>query len=88
MKNTDTSLMALNEMLFEQLERVTNDDLSAEDLSKEIIRTKMMTDISVQIVNNAELQLKAIKLNDNLMGEVHFPSVFALPEYKDGQKTS
>lgn len=66
MKNTNTSLMALNEMLFEQLERVTNDDLNAEELSKEITRTKMITDISAQIVNNAELQLKAIKLNDSI----------------------
>lgn len=37
--------MALNEMLFEQLERVTNDDLNAEELSKEITRTKMIISI-------------------------------------------
>lgn len=82
MKNTNTSLMALNEMLFEQLERVTNDDLNAEELSKEITRTKMITDISAQIVNNAELQLKAIKLNDSLLGDIPLPSMFELPEYK------
>lgn len=81
MGKANTSLSALNEMLFEQLEKITNDDLSEEELHREITRTKMITDISNQIVNNAELELKAIKLKEDLIPNIPMPAVFGLPEY-------
>lgn len=79
----NTSLAALNDMLFDQLERITNDDLDDETIEKEIKRTKMITAVSNQIVSNAELELRAIKVRDELMTGGAMPSVFGLPEYKE-----
>lgn len=59
MKNT---LMDLNNHLFEQMERLNDDDLDADELEKEIRRAKAMTDISGRIIENAALGLDAEKL--------------------------
>ena len=47
MKNT---LADLNNHLFEQMERLNDDDLNNEELDKEIKRAKAMTDVSSQII--------------------------------------
>ena len=59
MKNT---LADLNNHLFEQMERLNDDDLNNEELDKEIKRAKAMTDVSSQIIENAALGLSAEKL--------------------------
>lgn len=59
MKNT---LVDLNNHLFEQMERLNDDDLSEEELQHEITRTKAMTDVASRIIDNAELGLQAEKL--------------------------
>ena len=56
MKNT---LGDLNNHLFEQLERLNDDDLSAEQLEREIQRSAAMTRVASQIVSNGHLVLKA-----------------------------
>lgn len=56
MKNT---LEDLNNHLFEQLERLNSDDLTAEDLDKELKRSEGMTSIAEQIIRNGELAYKA-----------------------------
>ena len=56
MKNT---LADLNNHLFEQMERLNDDDLNNEELDKEIKRAKAMTDVSSQIIENAALGLSA-----------------------------
>lgn len=58
MKNT---LEDLNNHLFEQLERLNDDDLAQEDLEKELRRAEGMTNIAEQIIRNGELQYKAAK---------------------------
>ena len=58
MKN---NLADLNNHLFEQLELLSSDELSNEDLEKEIKKTKAMTSISSQILKVASLQISAIK---------------------------
>lgn len=58
MKN---SLGDLNNHLFEQIERLNDEDLSNEGLDKEINRTKAMTTVANTIINNASLVLDAIK---------------------------
>lgn len=60
MKNT---LADLNNHLFEQMERLNDDDLTDEQLEKEIKRADAMKDIATQIINNAQIVLKATELN-------------------------
>jgi len=59
-KNT---LLDLNDHLFEQLERLNDEDLSNEELDKEIKRADAMKDIAKQIIDNANVVLKATELN-------------------------
>ncbi|EPX82065.1 hypothetical protein [Salipiger mucosus] len=59
MKN---KLTDLNNHLFEQLERLNDPDLSAEQIEQEVKRSGAMVSVADQITGNAELQLKAAKL--------------------------
>ena len=65
MKN---NLNDLNNYLFEQLERLNDDEeLSKEEvLDKELKRAKAITNISTAIVNNAKLVLDIKKYADEL----------------------
>lgn len=56
MKNT---LGDLNNHLFAQLERLSDEDLRGDDLQEEIERAKSITSISTQIINNGNLVLRA-----------------------------
>ena len=60
MRNT---LVDLNNHLFEQMERLNDDELTDEQLEKEIKRADAMKDIASQIINNAQIVLKATELN-------------------------
>lgn len=53
-------LSDLNDHLFEQLERLNDDDLVGEKLNEEINRSKAMTDVAEKIISNGNLVLKAI----------------------------
>ncbi len=59
------NLNDLNELLFEQLERINDKDLSEEELSKEIKRSDTMCNIAGNIINNANTVLKAFKMQDD-----------------------
>lgn len=60
-------LNALNDYLFEQLERLNDDEcLEQEGLEKELKRAKAITGISTAIVNNARLVLDARKYSDEM----------------------
>lgn len=59
MRNTLTDL---NNHLFEQLERLNDEELTNEQLNQEIQRSKAMTDVASKIISNAELGLQAEKL--------------------------
>lgn len=56
MRNT---LGDLNNHLFAQLERLGDEELTVEDLEKEMDRAKAITQVSSQIINNANLVLRA-----------------------------
>ena len=58
MKNT---LSDLNNYLFEQLERLQDDDLTDEQLEKEIKRSKAVQSVSKTIIENGALALDAKK---------------------------
>ena len=74
-KNMKT-LTDLNNILFEQLDRLDKKDLSQEDLDKEIKRINAMTNVAVVIVNNASLLLKAQKVkDDNFRADTKLPAI-------------
>lgn len=56
MKNTTFDL---NNYLFEQIERLQDDNLTDEELEKEIKRSKAVTSVAETIVKNGQLQLQA-----------------------------
>ena len=57
MKNTLTDL---NNHLFEQLERLNDDELDDAQLEKELKRAEGMTKVATQIIQNAELAYKTM----------------------------
>ncbi len=59
MKN---KLTDLNDHLFAQLERLSDESLSAEDIAKEVTRAQAIVDVADCIVANAGVQLKAVQL--------------------------
>lgn len=71
MQNT---LGDLNNHLFAQLERLTDEDLTEEQLEKEINRSREVTRLASQIINNGALVLKAAQFNDDrLDSDAHVP---------------
>lgn len=52
----------LNNHLFAQLERLGDEDLTNEDLQKEIERSKAMTSIASQLVESARVSVEAMKV--------------------------
>lgn len=66
MNSVDNSLGALNNILFEQLERLQDDSLSDEDLEKELRRADSVTSVAQTIIHNGELAMKAIKYADEM----------------------
>lgn len=59
MKN---KLSDLNNHMFEQLERLNDDDLTREDLEKEIKRARAMSNVATKIIDNGQLILDAQKI--------------------------
>lgn len=84
MKNT---LVDLNNHLFAELERLSDEDLTGEELEAEISRSKALTGVSSQIIQNGKLLLDAIKFNDDRMSlDTIVPRMLTGGE--DGSKTT
>lgn len=77
MKNT---LADLNNHLFAQMERLSEEDISAEELAKEVNRSKAIVSVSSQIIQNGNLALNAQKFVADTSGR----SKATLPEYLEG----
>jgi hypothetical protein len=58
----------LNNHLFEQIERLNDDNLKGEDLTTEIHRAGSMCAVASQIISNSRLVLDAVRLADELPG--------------------
>lgn len=54
-------LIDLNNALFRQLDRLTDEKLNEEGLKKEILRSKAVSNLAAQIVQNAKLVLEGAK---------------------------
>lgn len=66
MKN---NLSALNDYLFEAIERIQDDELCGEVLDDEIKRAEAVTSVAKVIIQNGELALKAMKQANEYAGE-------------------
>ena len=62
MKNT---LGDLNNVLFEQLERLNDDDMTEEQLDRELRKTDATVKIAEKIIANGELAFKTMQHMDN-----------------------
>ena len=62
MKN---KLTDLNNLLFEQLERLNDDELTGTELEEQILKAAAIGQISSKIIAGASVQLKAIQVMDN-----------------------
>jgi len=75
-------LINLNDHLFEQLEKLNDDELQGDALGEEIGRTNAMCSISVQIINNASLALKASQaINNGLVNSA--PKMLGIEKAED-----
>lgn len=71
---TKNTLSDLNNHLFEQLERLN--DASDESLNDEINRSKAVTDIAKNVIDNGKLVLEAEKFRDGKWdAEVEVPKM-------------
>ncbi len=63
MKNT---LSDLNNHLFMALERLNDDELSEEQLDRELKRSNSVAKIAESIVHNADIQIRALRLKGEM----------------------
>lgn len=76
MKN---KLTDLNNHLFAQLERLSDEDVSGEKLNEEIRRAEAVCGVSTQIIANGALALKAEKFKEEALSASP-----ALPAFLEG----
>ena len=65
MKNT---LLDLNNILFEELEKLSDDEMMKDRQDAEINRAKAIAEISSQVIQNANVIIKAKKLQAETLG--------------------
>ena len=77
-KNT---LSDLNNHLFAQLERLGDEDLTQEDLQKEIERAKSINGVAKNIIDNAKVALEGAQFTyEKLPGNKQVPEQFRLKD--------
>lgn len=59
---TKNKLKDLNDHLFAQLERLADEDLTPEQLAREVQRSAAIVNLADQVVATASIQLKAVQL--------------------------
>lgn len=79
MKN---KLIDLNDHLFAEMERLSDEDLKGDELVSEMERAKSIAGIAQTIINNGDLMLKAQKQYAEY--GITAPSILTLEAGKDG----
>lgn len=77
----NNKLVDLNNHLFSELERLSDEDLKDEELTKEIERAKAITSVSSQIIANGALALKA----EQFKSEIISAKEAKVPKFLDGE---
>lgn len=76
MKNT---MLDLNNHLFAQLERLSDEDLAGDELKQEITRSQAITGVAREIIANGNLVLKArIASDDKMNPHTQFPGMLGI----------
>lgn len=73
--NMRNNLTDLNNHLFEQIERLNDDELQGEALKEEIKRSKAIEDVAKQIINNGRLVLDSQKFVEGRLSADNMPSM-------------
>ena len=78
---TKNKLTDLNDHLFAQLERLSDEDLSGDKLDQEVKRGEAVVKVADQIVRNASVQLQAAKLvsDHGFDPTPHLPEIVSKP---------
>lgn len=70
------TLGTLNNHLFDELKRLSNNDLKGEELQEEITRAKAINSVATQIIDNGSLVLEARKaVDDSLRADKELPKM-------------
>lgn len=69
----------LNNILFEQLERLNDDSL---DLDQELKRAKAISTVSDKLIQSADLQFRVMQLIADMTGEVDTPEMLEAKDVK------
>lgn len=80
---TKNKLVDLNNHLFEELERLNDEELKGEALQEERERAKTMATVAQTIINNGELALKAQKHFDEYGKADHIPDMLQIGDGKN-----
>lgn len=80
-------LIDLNNHLFSQLERLTDDNLTAEQIEQEVKRADAIVAVSEQVIRTSDLTLKAATLVANHGDRIQrmLPTVFRHPDTIEGK---
>jgi len=74
----------LNDHLFEEIERLNDDDLKGNNLAEEITRAKAIANVATQIIANGRLALNAMSaVNDGLIKSP--PAMLGISGWKDDE---
>ncbi len=69
------NLTDLNELLFKQMEKLTDDNLTEKEIKAEIEKSQAITNVAETIIKNGELALKATVLKTKFTGNSKVPEM-------------